>query len=177
MKLVIIESPPKTCTKCAATKAVDEFVRDRSRRDGRHPQCEVCVRKYQSAWSQIPQNKEHVRHYQREFAKTPTRVAQIKSYQCQGVGVLDLNKRQAMKMKKRWGLSPNDYAAMLIKQNSCCATCDFIFKRRTDVQVDHCHATGVVRGLLCANCNRALGMVKDSIVRLQKLIDYLGVTP
>jgi len=40
--------------------------------------------------------------------------------------------------------------------------------------VDHCHEGGQVRGLLCHNCNRALGLLKDDVDTLQKAIDYLG---
>lgn len=39
--------------------------------------------------------------------------------------------------------------------------------------VDHCHRTGAIRGVLCANCNVALGHVDDSIEKLQMLINYL----
>lgn len=38
---------------------------------------------------------------------------------------------------------------------------------------DHCHSSGEFRGWLCNNCNVALGMVKDSISTLEKLIEYL----
>ena len=43
------------------------------------------------------------------------------------------------------------------------------------MHVDHCHKTGAVRGVLCFNCNAALGHVNDSQERLQKLKDYLAV--
>lgn len=39
--------------------------------------------------------------------------------------------------------------------------------------VDHCHSSGVVRGLLCHNCNRALGLLKDSTRNLESAIRYL----
>jgi Recombination endonuclease VII len=39
--------------------------------------------------------------------------------------------------------------------------------------IDHCHRTGSVRGLLCASCNSALGMVKDDPTILAALIEYL----
>lgn len=42
--------------------------------------------------------------------------------------------------------------------------------------VDHCHDTGKIRGLLCHNCNRALGLLKDSVHTLESAIDYLEKT-
>lgn len=39
--------------------------------------------------------------------------------------------------------------------------------------IDHCHSTGVIRGLLCDNCNRALGLFKDNIDNLKNAIKYL----
>lgn len=42
--------------------------------------------------------------------------------------------------------------------------------------VDHCHTTGKIRGILCANCNIALGQVNDSVEHLEQLIDYIKET-
>jgi hypothetical protein len=39
--------------------------------------------------------------------------------------------------------------------------------------VDHDHATGAIRGIVCNNCNMALGLVDDSVERLEDLIGYL----
>lgn len=39
--------------------------------------------------------------------------------------------------------------------------------------VDHCHTTGLIRGLLCFNCNAALGLLKDNTDTIGKLLFYL----
>jgi len=44
---------------------------------------------------------------------------------------------------------------------------------KTKLVVDHCHSTGKIRGLLCHNCNRALGLMQDNVETLQNAIDYL----
>jgi len=44
----------------------------------------------------------------------------------------------------------------------------------TRIAYDHCHATGKFRGWLCMKCNTALGLVKDDVELLQRMIDYLS---
>jgi hypothetical protein len=57
---------------------------------------------------------------------------------------------------------------MVEAQCGTCAVCD-----AKPEHVDHDHKTGEVRGVLCFNCNQALGNVRDDPVVLQGLIDYL----
>lgn len=75
----------------------------------------------------------------------------------------------------RYGISLIEYEEMLRVQNNRCATCG---KHETEVHrkilhVDHCHETEKVRGLLCRNCNVALGFVQDSEDTLTEMILYL----
>lgn len=79
---------------------------------------------------------------------------------------------------RQYGLSLKQVEQMLEKQNHCCAICkEAGFKINNKVystlNVDHCHDTGNVRGLLCHNCNRALGLFKDDTNRLKTAITYL----
>lgn len=69
-----------------------------------------------------------------------------------------------------------NYEQLFKKQNGKCAIKNCLnqpsdFKRIFDV--DHNHTTKIVRGLLCASDNKILGHVNDSIVKLQRLINYL----
>jgi len=41
------------------------------------------------------------------------------------------------------------------------------------LSVDHCHATGRIRGLLCAKCNQAIGLMKDNPIFLRRAADYV----
>jgi hypothetical protein len=84
--------------------------------------------------------------------------------------------------KNTYGSSLKEVESLLESQNNLCFICEEVgFKMNEHVHsplnVDHCHTTGVVRGLLCHNCNRALGLFKDSVDRLKRAISYLeGVT-
>ena len=81
-------------------------------------------------------------------------------------------------LKRTYGISLEDFNNMLSSQNNLCAICKkegFKINKNTalNLVVDHCHVTGVVRGLLCHNCNRALGLFKDNIESLNTAILYL----
>jgi len=56
-------------------------------------------------------------------------------------------------IKKKYGLSQEQYLAMLRAQNGRCACCKRLPKPGRWLAVDHCHETGRVRGLLCNMCN------------------------
>jgi hypothetical protein len=60
---------------------------------------------------------------------------------------------------RRYGLSLQDYRAILERQGNACAICKM---RAKPLCVDHCHATGKVRGFLCRNCNLGLGNYNDN---------------
>jgi hypothetical protein len=76
-------------------------------------------------------------------------------------------------LKKRYGLTPEDWERMYQEQDGCCLLCETRFEREA-LFVDHCHDTNVIRGLLCSNCNTGIGMLQHDIVILRRAIDYLG---
>src|SRR5229473_1054186 len=70
-----------------------------------------------------------------------------------------------------YGLTAQDLERMLIEQDGACAICT----RRPALRlcIDHCHATQKVRGLLCDNCNIALGLLDDDPDRLRAAMAYV----
>lgn len=69
-------------------------------------------------------------------------------------------------MKRTFGMSPEQYEAMLQTQGGGCAFCD---QKPGGTRFDHDHTCGqCVRWLLCDLCNRALGMFKDDINVLER---------
>lgn len=78
-------------------------------------------------------------------------------------------------LEKRYGLSEQEYLALLQSQMGACALCRSVKPggRWGQFSVDHCHDTGRVRGLLCYNCNLALGMLGDTPASIQKVLEYV----
>ena len=72
-------------------------------------------------------------------------------------------------LKRRYGLSEQDVESMKLRQDGRCAIC----KVAEPSHVDHDHKTSQVRGLLCFNCNRALGYFEDDLERLAVAAVYL----
>lgn len=83
-------------------------------------------------------------------------------------------------MRKTYGIEPEQYDQMLIAQNGLCAICGRVEKvlhsstqKLKALAIDHCHNSGVVRGLLCCNCNRAIGLLQDNPALLRKAARYI----
>ena len=66
-----------------------------------------------------------------------------------------------------------EQASELRSITNCQICADELSRGKNQFAIDHCHETGQVRGVLCANCNKGLGMFKDDPLRLQAAIDYL----
>jgi len=86
--------------------------------------------------------------------------------------------RYEWKLPKAFGLTFGEYSDMLEAQEGRCAICPaeigYLRKGKpARLAVDHCHATGKVRGLLCSNCNNGLGRFKDDPILLRAAADYL----
>lgn len=88
------------------------------------------------------------------------------------------------RLKRDYGISSEDYARMLVAQSGKCAICGTTQSavRKTsgrvhELCVDHCHTTGKVRGLLCVNCNVAIGKLKDDPGLMLKAAEYVQNPP
>lgn len=82
-------------------------------------------------------------------------------------------------IQRNYNISLTNYQDLYIEQNGKCKLCGskgFKIKESHSMLlvIDHNHLTGAVRGLLCHNCNRALGLFKDDISLLKKGIEYLS---
>lgn len=93
---------------------------------------------------------------------------------------LEINRKCWDKNKDRYNLDRKSggrtlYEVLFIQQRGVCAICGNPegSKRYKTLTVDHCHTTEKIRGLLCSNCNRALGMFRDNLSILKSAVKYL----
>jgi len=80
--------------------------------------------------------------------------------------------------KSKYGVSLSFVRTLYDKQGGVCAICQtegfkMLGGHNSGMNLDHCHKTGVVRGLLCHNCNRGLGLLQDSPTYLRRAAEYL----
>lgn len=80
--------------------------------------------------------------------------------------LLELNRQ------RRYGVTPEQYQAVLDRQGGRCYSCP----ATEGLCVDHCHETGRFRGILCDSCNKALGLLRDDVSRIERLKQYLKET-
>lgn len=94
----------------------------------------------------------------------------------------NLYKKEVTRRKKyaEYGITHEEYEELYEFQGGLCKICgneETRIHHQTGTKIllaiDHDHVTGKVRGLLCANCNLALGYVKDDIMTLENMIKYL----
>lgn len=141
----------KPCTRCRRDLVLSAFSRQKGGAYGRLSVCKEC---------KTAENREAVR--------TGRWVSFTPEYQ------------RRERLKRLYGLSVEQYDAMLSAQNGQCALCETTEAgvkgvRHNTMVVDHCHATGKVRGLLCGSCNIWLGNLEELLRRapLEKLLNYL----
>lgn len=136
----------KECKGCLAKLAKTEFGPAKQGKEGLNSRCRACCNAKYKSW--LANNPDKRKRYRRATT--------IKSY----------------------GISVEEHKDLLNAQDSLCAICKQpeTTKRKGKVMelaIDHCHTSGKVRGLLCNNCNRALGLLLDNPDIAQSAADYL----
>ena len=83
---------------------------------------------------------------------------------------------RAYERQRHYGITPAQYADLILQSGGLCAICEQAPNGKRgegSLHVDHDHTTGVIRGLLCGTCNKGLGLFRDDVGRLEKVIRYL----
>lgn len=88
----------------------------------------------------------------------------------------ELDRQKEARLRYRcanYGITIDDYHRMHADQDGRCPICLRRFSASVQPNIDHCHTTGRVRGLLCQPCNTTLGMWRDDRRRLLRAVAYL----
>lgn len=154
MRSAKLESSGKTCSHCGVLKGLHDFEPHRQCADGRVSQCRDCSRDKERVWRKA--NPESIKARRDRYAPKSRRKA------------MD---RYRLRV---YGITPEQFEALTVLQNGKCAICGATESSDgRGLCVDHCHATGVVRGLLCSGCNKGLGHFSDSADRMLAASEYL----
>jgi len=176
----------KICRGCGETKSVDDFNTNRQYKDGLSTLCKVC---------RLKQRQEIHAKYGYKLQTDGTMVCSSckRTLPCTQFALDKTSKTgrtfvcrecsskhsRACHLRKKYGLTVDVFNAMQNSQNNKCAICNRSFEDRAKnyfgggVCVDHNHKSGRVRGLLCNECNLALGYLEDNPFRVFSIIGYL----
>lgn len=140
----------KVCTNCNTLKEFSLFYKRSSSPDGISPHCKSCDNEKRRKWRK----------------NNPVKQQQS---------------NRSRQLLKRYGMTLQEYETLFEKQGCKCGICGTSEnysgntgpRKEWSFSVDHCHETGVIRGLLCNDCNRALGLFKDDKNLLAKAIAWL----
>jgi hypothetical protein len=87
------------------------------------------------------------------------------------------SKSRRLRLKNKFNISEEEYLAILSLQDDVCAICKNPPKFNKNLAVDHDHKTGLIRGLLCWGCNKALGVFRDNLFKFEQTVLYLRLPP
>src|ERR1017187_3973915 len=137
--------PQKRCFSCKEIKDSIQFHKNKAKKDGFNQICKDC---------NCARSRKYIKNNPEKVKNT--------------------------KLKDMFNITLEQYQEIYKKQNGCCAICnkpETMIDNRSNttraLAVDHNHATGEIRGLLCSAHNRGLGMFHDNIEELNKAIEYL----
>ena len=181
----------KRCTKCKQEKPLTEFYKHKAGKYGKDSQCKICsrakVKKYRA------EHKEQVKQYFREYKHSPRgrevsrrgdekrrhtparKIMLRKAYKKWEQSMKGQKYIRASVLKRRFGLTLEDYDKMFEVQSGCCAICN-VHQSKLDLRlaVDHDHETGKIRGLVCRDCNFFLGHLEKNYSLLSRALEYLS---
>ena len=157
----------KQCKTCQLERSADEFGIDRSTRDGLRASCKGCrIQEGHDYFAGLPEE---------EKKKRLERTAQWRRNNPEAYRAACIKSSR----KQKYGIDEPTYREMLEQQGHRCAICGREETARTNgrdvdhLSVDHDHATGAIRELLCSGCNKGLGCFRENPAILEAAAEYL----
>lgn len=143
------------CKSCGSEKAVSLFYANPKLIRGHYATCRACwderARKWRNQnWPSAYSTRRDYKQRNRDRVASLTRKSQL---------------------KVKYGMTVDAYNELFSKQGGVCAICGL--KSTRPLCVDHCHASGKIRGLLCDKCNRGIGCFKDDPELMIKAAEFI----
>ncbi len=154
MRLFLFEQAmnQKKCSCCKKTFSINYFNVNNGQKDKHDYYCKKCISEKKKIFrSKYPdKRKNEAKRYRKKYPQ----------------------KEREDQLKYRYSLSIEEYNNILISQNGRCKIC-FDPPNKKPLFVDHNHKTNQIRGLLCPQCNYALGLLKEDEKRMLRMIEYI----
>ncbi|KOV22118.1 endonuclease VII [Streptomyces sp. XY152] len=174
----------KRCSRCRQSKPRAAFASDKAMKDGLQAYCRECSAAYcrqrQDACGRkprpraaAPEGHEYCRRCEKtkphsEWDRNRTASDGL-SKACKACRAIE---GRARHLKRHYGLAEAGRDAMVDSRMGLCVICP----KAPAIHVDHCHKTGKVRGVLCFNCNSAIGKLGDDPDAVRRAAAYLEGT-
>lgn len=176
------DSVTRICVKCNQEKSTGHFVGGRTKcrqcknaetSERYYSDAETMQRKKRIAKTNYRTNREHKLSYAKEYLSKNRDAVNAKKRDDYR------NRGRNNWLQKEYGISEDEFENLLKSQNGRCAICgtDSPGGSRKMWNVDHDHKSGNVRGLLCWNCNSAIGLLKDDCNIIMAAARHVGLPP
>jgi len=154
---IMLMSGYKKCSLCKVTKSFSDFYFSKQKKDGYDSWCKKC---------KLKNNKKYVQDHlkeKREYRHNYHLKNRDKS----------LMQSKYNNLQIKYGITSKEYDQLIKSQNYSCKICSADISGKGKSQIDHCHITGRIRGILCRDCNLGLGFFKDSLKTMIAAIEYI----
>lgn len=164
----------KCCTGCKLTKPASEFSNKTTTK--LLSKCRDCRRALCRAWYERNIDSERERARNRMKVYGPKQRAANKKWALENPEKARYHSRKKL-LGSKYNMTIAEHDAMFASQGFACGACGSSDPNsKKGWSTDHCHKTGVIRGIVCHHCNIGIGHAKDSIKTLRAWISYLEKT-
>lgn len=178
----------KECNKCKLEKEFSEFTKCSKIKDGYYGTCKECRYGHKPYKPQLEglkictlcKKEKDISFFPKAW-KSNSYMSECKNcrnkrtdkYRANQDKEYKVKRNRRKRLREKYDMSPDDYNKMYILQEGKCKICKDPYDK---LYIDHCHTTGLIRGLLCGGCNTGLGMFKDNSNYLSSAIEYLKLS-
>lgn len=177
---IAVKGKTKTCTRCGVARCLDEFSVASRYKDHRQSWCKVCYAAYARRRNRRLARRKYIPVPATQKCSNcgivkPSSMFSPDRTNLHGIGAWCKPCRRLRLRAQKHNLSEDELTALLRSHKGHCPICGRAFNkvRRQEPVIDHCHETGVIRGLLCSACNQVLGLMQDDPSWLTAAARYL----